>query len=393
MAERVDVAVVGGGVAGCATAIALVRLGITSVVLLEASASGRERVGETIPPDTRRLLDRLGVGAAFDAEGHAPCHGSASSWGADELGYSDHFVHPVAHGWHLDRRRFDAFLAGQAEAAGALRRTGARVMGVTRCREGHKLDVAAMGEAHPSGELVARLVVDATGLGASIGRRLGAERLFHDQLCYLACSVAADPKAPPSGQTWLEATSYGWWYAAQLPGGQWTVAVATDPEIARAEGLDTRDGFRRALATTSHVAARAGDFPHDGEEPRAWVASSSLLGPPAGEGWMAVGDAAAAYDPICARGIYKALDDGLAAAAAAREALAGRGGALAALGRRHIVAFRAYLEQRAFLYGNETRWPDAPFWKRRAERRNLQKGRPKSEEARLPMAEGVRQAP
>jgi hypothetical protein len=84
-----------------------------------------------------------------------------------------------------------------------------------------------------------------------------------------------------------------------------------------------------------------------------------------------VGDAAAAYDPICARGIHKALEDSLRAAAAARATLAGDGAAIGTFARSGILSFRAYLEQRAWLYARETRWPEAPFWKRRLARRNL----------------------
>lgn len=375
--ERARVAVVGGGVAGCAAAIALSRVGIPDVVLLEASETDRIRVGETIPPDARRLLGLLGLGAAFDGEGHAPCHGSASSWGADELGYNDHFVHPLAHGWHLDRRRFDAWMGEQAERAGATRLLGARVAGVRRDGEEWRLSITREDEgsrqarSSASGELSASVVVDATGLAASIGRRLGARRLDHDRLTYLACALAFDPSAPRSGQTWLEATEHGWWYASQLPDGTWTVAVATDPEIVRDQELSTREGWQRAFAATRHLHPRLGRLCSLDERPAAWVASSSLLGPPAGAGWLAVGDAAAAYDPICARGIHKALEDGLGAAAAVQGALAGDGTAIGAFARRHILAFRAYLEQRAFLYAQETRWPEARFWQTRRARRNL----------------------
>lgn len=392
MAEQADVVIVGGGVAGSAAAIALCRLGVSRVVLLEASPEGRLRVGETIPPDARRLLGLLGVGARFDAQGHAACHGSASSWGGSEVGYNDHFVHPIAQGWHLDRRRFDAWLAEEATAAGAARRTAARVVDVDRAPSGFRLAIASAGEdgAERVGEeLCARLVIDATGLPAAIGRRLGAERLDHDRLIYLACSLASDPGAPRSGQTWLEATESGWWYAAELPGGVWTVAIATDPEIVREEGLSTKDGFFRAFEATKHLSRRLGALQRGGEPPRAWVASSSLLGPPAGEGWMAVGDAAAAYDPICARGIHKALEDGLRAAAAARAALGGDASAIGDFARRHILAFRAYLEQRAYLYAREARWPRSPFWRRRAERRNLARRARSPAEGRSPSSAGA----
>ena len=60
-----DVVIIGGGPAGCATAIALQQLGITNVLVAEASDYSQPRIGESIPPDTRGLFSRLGIWQAF----------------------------------------------------------------------------------------------------------------------------------------------------------------------------------------------------------------------------------------------------------------------------------------------------------------------------------------
>ena len=376
-ASHARVAVVGGGVAGCATAIALARAGIADVLLLEARATERARVGETIPPAARRLLGRLGLGAAFDAQGHLPCYGSASSWGDDELGYNDHLVHPLGHGYHLDRQRFDAWMGQNAEQMGVRRLLGARVTDVQKTASGWQLRVShermsCTADATRS-FMTADFLVDATGVRSVIGRQLGGRRLHHDRMTYLACPLAAP--STRLGQTWLEATRDGYWYAAELPGAVITLAIATDAEVVRSQSLFTRAGFADAFARTRHLFPRLGELLHRPPEPVAWSVQSSLLGPPAGAGWLAVGDAAAAYDPICARGIHKALEDGLRAASAVRAALAGDPDAVADFARHTILAFRAYLAQRAHLYALESRWPDAVFWRRRQTRRNPTRGR------------------
>jgi hypothetical protein len=77
-----------------------------------------------------------------------------------------------------------------------------------------------------------------------------------------------------------------------------------------------------------------------------------------GDAWLAIGDAASAFDPVTSQGIVKALANGLAAAGA----IAGHAtlGAVA-----HTVALRhaQYLAQRQQYYGWEQRWPAAPFWR------------------------------
>ena len=67
-------------------------------MLVESSRYEISRIGETVPPDTRLLLDQLGILADFLAEKHEPGLGSCSSWGADELGYNDFLFNPQGNG-------------------------------------------------------------------------------------------------------------------------------------------------------------------------------------------------------------------------------------------------------------------------------------------------------
>ena len=61
----------------------------------------------------------------FLAEGHDPCYGSCSYWGDDKRGYNDTILSPYGHGWHLDRKRFNLFLAKQAQQNGVIVETNA----------------------------------------------------------------------------------------------------------------------------------------------------------------------------------------------------------------------------------------------------------------------------
>jgi len=56
-----DVAILGGGPAGCATALALKRRGVPNVCLVESGDPSGMQVGETLPPDTRLILTNLAV--------------------------------------------------------------------------------------------------------------------------------------------------------------------------------------------------------------------------------------------------------------------------------------------------------------------------------------------
>ncbi len=361
-------AVIGGGPAGSATALTLCRLGVPDVLLVEAQDYQAVRLGESIPPETRQLLESLGVWRAFLSEGHEPALGSCSAWGSDEMGYNDFLYNPHGHGWHLDRRRFDAFLARTAAAAGAV------VFLHTRCRaiesqgkQGFRIRLE--GVEGPT-EIQARFIVDATGSTARLARSLGAVRRCHDRLSYVAAFFNRTRDAF-SRLTWLEAVEYGWWYSAMLPAGRVAVAVAGDSDSLKTKALHQPESWRLWLNRTRHLAGHLADCEQATESLYVRTAASFVLDRPSGPNWLAVGDAASAYDPISSQGIYKSLLEGLEAGHAIADGLSGKSRKLERYATSVADRFADYLRLRNHLYDLEQRWPRAPFWARRQARRSV----------------------
>ena len=360
-----DVAVLGGGPAGCATAVALRRRGVGRVLVVERELDA-VRIGESIPPESRLLLEQLGLWSAFTADGHEPCLGSCSVWGGDAPGYNDFLFNPHGTGWHLDRSRFDALLARAASEAGAELRVGCRFDAAQRDAGGFVLRLTTRAGA---AVVRARFVVDATGSRARFATAVGARRHLHDRLSCAAAVLALPAASSFSRLTMLEAVEGGWWYAARLLGARAAVAVASDPEYLTQRALHTREGWLAELARTTHLSpALAGcTFADDAIVVR--TAPSSLLDPVAGEGWLAVGDAASAYDPISSQGIYKALLDALEAAKILAARVHGEDRDVAPYEAAVAARFADYLANRNYFYDAERRWPDAAFWRRRREPR------------------------
>lgn len=370
-AAAYQVVVLGGGPAGSATALALRRRGISGVLLVEAGVvedTAAVRIGESIPPESRLLLEKLGIWQGFLAAGHEPCLGSCSVWGGDEPGYNDFLFNPHGHGWHLDRGRFDAWLARRAADEGVEIRDRTRYDGVEACKGGFALRLTT---AEVSRTVTTRFVVDATGSASRFARSMGAIRRFHDRLSYVAAFLEVPASITVSRLTLLEAVEYGWWYAARLPERRVAVALASDPEIVKQEGLHRQDAWLARLRETRHLSDELIDCrpAHGGTVLR--TAPSFVLDRPCGTGWLAVGDAASSYDPISSQGIYKALLDGLEAAEPIARWL---GDAIDAAGPLDDYAaavaarFADYLGNRNYFYEIERRWPAAPFWLRRRSR-------------------------
>ena len=350
MIERADVAILGGGPAGLAAAAVLARSG-RSVVVFEKAGYDAARAGETFGPEVRPLLEEIGAWDAFAAIGHVPFRGVASAWGSPALFERPAILRPLGEGFHVERARFDAALAANAEGAGAIVHRGTGPCALSREGDGFRVDGAF------GAPVSARFLIDASGRGASASAAAIRERrwLSFDRLVAIVAHLPAAAELAP--ELLLEAAEEGWWYAVPQPGGTLLVALLTDADlVAAGPRAELGARFSAALARTVHVAALAG-----GAAPLAppWLvrADSGLSLPDRGANWRVAGDAAFSCDPLGGDGVARALRSGMEAA----RGLDGSAGAAAS----PLSRLEAYLDRRASYYSAEGRWPDALFWKRR----------------------------
>ena len=172
-------------------------------------------------------------------------------------------------------------------------------------------------------------------------------------------------RSPLGGCTLVEAVENGWWYSVCVPGPRLVAVYMTDADLLAPSTSRSIRFWWQQIQKTTHTQALISPYPLE-SGPFIFAANSSKLNVLSGRGWLAVGDAAVAYDPLSSQGVYQALESGVRAAQAIRNYFAGDCTALPSYAAETEEHFNQYLHTRNRYYGLETRWPDSTFWWRRS---------------------------
>jgi geranylgeranyl reductase family protein len=305
--EHVDIAVIGGGPAGAATAIRAARAG-AKVVVFEKGPHGRDKVcGDGLTPRAVGALQELEI--PYEEEAHR-IDGLRMIAGRQrrQLPWPEHGRFPN-HGAVWPRKRLDAHLIDAAEKAGAELVYETEALPIL---DGHVVRGVTAG-----GRTVqADLTVVAAGAQGKAARMLGAER---DPDEPFGLAIRAYVESPRHADRHLEACltlrdrsgtavpGYGWMF----PCGDGTVNIGVG-------ALSTMKRFSDLNLNTllDDYRALVRDEWGVGEylaRPRAWrlpMSSVKRHGP----GWVAIGDAAGLVNPMNGEGIDYGLESGMLAA-------------------------------------------------------------------------------
>ncbi len=342
MVGSAEAIVIGGGPAGCTTAILLKKYNPSArIVLFERDKFPRHHIGESTLPDANAVLHKLGVIDALNRAGFPIKCGLTYKWRHNRPIFTDLFsrgVHPNLqerlyprgipdHSWQVDRGRYDLILLQRAREVGVEVYEETTVVGLLQGAAGDSDRVlgvrfAANGESTPR-TLSARHTVDASGQGRKFSAWLGIKTqkfplgdtalyryykgfLWKDELI----------GSFYDGKIFFTSVPRGWMWFIPLSQDTVSVGLVTRKNFLRDVTID--QAFEEELGHAVEIremlaAATPVSHAYTTDEPATyvvqdWTYQNERL---AGPGWYLVGDAAAFVDPILSSGLNLAHNCGL----------------------------------------------------------------------------------
>lgn len=302
-----DVIIVGGRVAGCATALMLAEAGARVLVLERNRMPSAPVSVPVIFANALAIFERLGLREAIEASGATKMHSGGARIGDIELRLP---VKPYAGiDYHLGLRReaLDGLLIEHASrhprielrtgwTVDQLLRQGERVTGV-RGRAG----------GGPSAELRAALVVGADGRASRVAREVGAGqyRVKRGQNCvYYAYYRGFRSRGEPMTFSYRGEGASMLMFEAE--DGLTAISLGARPEAWETFRGDPTGEFERRWRTIPEL-AELGEHAVRVTPVRGHGPLDSFYRQPFGPGWALAGDAGFYKDPCTGQGIYDAL--------------------------------------------------------------------------------------
>jgi flavin-dependent dehydrogenase len=323
-----DAIIIGGGPAG-STAATLLAMKGHRVLLLEKEVFPRYHVGESLMPFCWFTLNRLGVIDRMNEIGFvrkssvqfATTDGRISS----PFYFFQHFDHPAATTWQVERKDFDLMLLDNARSKGVEVRENTTVLDFLRNGDRISGVRARTGEGEPF-EVHAPVTLDCTGRDALYQRKHGTRKrdpkLNKVSIWTLFQDAKRDPGLDEGATTIAYLPGGGWFWNIPLRNGVVSSGIVAERDYLFRPG-ETRDPaeiYAREIENNTWIKDHLSQGRQFGEY---WVTGeySYRAEHCATDGLLLVGDAFAFLDPVFSSGVFLALKSGEMAADAVAAAL------------------------------------------------------------------------
>lgn len=307
-----DVVILGAGPAGSTAATLLASQGM-DVVVLEKDHFPRFHIGESLLPATVAIFDRLGV---HDQIRRKFIHKPGGKWLYGTKVVIGDFSRPdrkatfkeTPYSYLVERSLFDDILIKRSAAVGADVRFGYEVRD-TVVQNGRIVGVQGSDDSGQPFGVRARLVIDATGLRAFVPAGLGLRTVTQPQRMGIYAQYESEPANDDAENGWFTGQMFydGWTWLLKLPADRYSVGAVMTVDRFRRSGQSPVELLERLVdenrlldSGMSPNRKRVSDVMVTGN----MGSTSNRL---AGDGWVAIGDAAFFIDPCYSSGVHLAM--------------------------------------------------------------------------------------
>jgi len=322
-----DAIIIGGGPAGTTAASLLADHG-HRVLLIEKETFPRYHVGESLMPFCWFTLNRLGVIERMNEIGFTRKHSVQFATTDGRISapfyFFQHFDHPAATTWQVERQDFDLMLMENARKKGVdvrenttaldFLKTGDRVTGIR----------ARTGDGEPF-EATAPITLDCTGRDALYQRKHGTRKrdpmLNKISIWTLFKNAKRDTGLEEGATTIAYLPGGGWFWNIPLRNGIVSSGIVAERDyLYRGDTRDPAEIYAREIENNAWIKDHLGQGEQFGEY---WITGeySYRAEHCATDGLVLVGDAFAFLDPVFSSGVFLALKSGEMAADAVHAAL------------------------------------------------------------------------
>jgi flavin-dependent dehydrogenase len=337
------------------------RLGF-SVALIGLPYNNKIAFGESLNPDIKSCLLFLDIWSNFIKDNHLKSFGNLSVWGNNKIKENNFFFHPNTYGYHIDRQRFNNMFVWAAKQQD-VQYLSPLIKTIDKDNNIFKLKLLDNNNLRII--IDSKFMVDATGRARWFSLREGISVKTFDHLCGYICFLKSQSKSDTQPMTLIESSPNGWWYTALLPNDIRITAFFTDYDLSFSKYLKTISGWKKVLNKTLHIRKIIEEYDYNIYlGPYAILSNSTRLEKAYGQNWLAIGDAAATFDPLSSNGVLNAIDDAINVSNIIKKYLEEEENMFDSYNIYLIKKFNNYLYKRSFYYNKEKRWENSLFWRR-----------------------------
>lgn len=325
--ENYDVIIIGAGPAGTTAAAILAEKG-RRVLVLEKEKFPRYHIGESLMPHCWFTLNRLGLLGQMEQRAFTKKHSvqfvTADGRQSQPFYFFQHYDHPSAVTWQIERAEFDKMMFDNAVAKGAEIRERTPVQRVLKDDAGRVVGVEATGPDGATFHVHAPVTIDCSGRDRVAMARDGwfqrDPMLNKISIWTYFRGAKRDPGIDEGNTTVAYVGGRGWFWYIPLKNDIVSLGIVAEKDYLFGESKDPAAIMAREIGRNVWIEEHLKGGTQFGEY---WVTAefSYRSKHPATDGLVLAGDAFAFLDPVFSSGVFLALKSGELAADAVDAAL------------------------------------------------------------------------